>query len=706
MYKIRNSCWTLGLLVLASCGWPGSQRVLALEEFCSMFEKKITMADDIYRFFPKNVQEVHEYGVCTMERAQKALDVLIALEADQRNFDNTARALDTIQSEFSTICSTLQVLEMVSPDAGVRNACHEESIKLQAFAVDAFSNKKIYNAFKAYIDNSAGKESLNAEQLYFNQEVMRDFIRAGLELADEQFEPVQALKKEIAELELVFDTNIADDKTKIVVTVQDLDGCDQHFIDNLQKNDEGKYLLGCDYPTYFEIKDHCKVQETRKRLYFAYQNRAYPQNLDLLNKIIAKRDELAKRLGFASYAALDIDSEMVKTPERAKHFIDDLVEKARVKANQEFQDFKKELPQEVMLDANGLFNPWDLDYVKNHYKKKHFDIDERVVAEYFPAQQALKGVFDIYQQFLNLEFTMLKPSWAWHEDVQLLEVRDRDSKELCGYIFLDLYPRDNKYSHACLCPIVPTIQQRQHDGTIKKSPSLGLVIANFPKATADRPALLKHGDVETFFHEFGHAMHSVLGSTELASFSGTSVKRDFVEMPSQIFEEWLFDKPLLQGLTHHYQTGKPLPDALIDKMIALKKFDSGMFLERQCIFSLMALEYFGPGATKDTDAIRAALAQRIIPEIRLEPDAHFQASFGHLTGYGAKYYGYMWSKVFALDLFYVVKEQGLLNPEAGKLFVDKILSKGGSIDPNILLKDYLGREPNDKAFFQDLGIAI
>lgn len=704
MYRIRQFGWTLGLLVLASCGWNQKPKALVLEEFCSMFEKKITCVSDVSRFFPKNIQEVHDYSSCTMQRAQKDLDELVGLQAEQRNFDNTARAMDVIASKFSSVSSALQALEMVSPEEEIRKACHEEAIKLQAFAVDAFSNKGLYQAFKAYCDGNAKNENLNDEQRYFLNESIKDFHRSGLELPDDAFKAVQDLKKELAELEVKFDTNIATDQSKVPVTPEELAGCAEHFIQNLEKDAQGNYLLGCDYPTYFEVMEHCKIQDTRKRLYFAYNNRACPQNVDLMHKIIAKRDELAKKLGFASYAALDIDSEMVKTPERATAFIENLVSKAHLKAQQEFEAFKHELPEGVSLDAQGKMNAWDLYYVSAHYKKKHFDIDERLVAEYFPVDKALQGVFDIYQKFLSLEFTLVKPDWTWHEDVKLIAVHQADSKELCGYIFLDLHPRDNKYSHACLCPVVPTVSRTMTDGIVERTPSVSLVIANFPKATADRPALLKHRDVETFFHEFGHAMHGVLGSTELAAFSGTAVKRDFVEMPSQIFEEWLFDKQLLKGLAHHYQTGESLPDVLIDKIVGLKKFDSGMYLERQCMLSLMALQYFAPGAQKDSDVIRAQLAQRLMPEIRFEQDAHFQASFGHLTGYGAKYYGYMWSKVFALDLFYVVREQGLLNPAAGKVFVDKILSKGGSIDPDILLKDYLGREPNDEAFFKDLGI--
>ena len=189
----------------------------------------------------------------------------------------------------------------------------------------------------------------------------------------------------------------------------------------------------------------------------------------------------------------------------------------------------------------------------------------------------------------------------------------------------------------------------------------------------------------------------------MAEFSGTSVKFDFVEVPSQMFEEWMFDKEILKSITSHYKTHELLPDKFIDRLVALKKFDSGYFVTRQCILSSIALDLFKKGVSKNVDEIVLNLHRKYLPHVRYESTTHFYASFCHLTDYGAKYYSYMWSKVFALDLFYKIKEEGLLNPEAGRVIVDKILGKGGSIDPNVLLKDYLGREPNSDAFLQDLG---
>lgn len=696
---------SFSLVSFVNCGRVEQQEKNSYKEGAFMSEQKIKSAQDVYQFFPHTLQEVSDFARKAIARAQKALSMVTDRDPAQRTFENTAQAFDALSSDFSQTLNGISMLEMVMPDDAIRNACNAQSAELQKFAVDAFSNKKIYKAFKDYVEGNAQKETLNDEQRYFLTEVMRDFKREGLDLPDDELAQIQAIKKELADLTLAFDTNIATDKSSITATRDQLKGLDEHFIASLKQDDHGNYILICNYPTHSEIMNHCSVEDTRKRFYFCFANRAYPKNKEILEKIIAKRDQLAQKLGFDSYAALDIDGKMAQNPERAEKFIVDLLMRAKGKESAEFVAWKKDLPEGVQLDEQGRFNAWDLAFVKTYYKKKHFNIDERKIAEYFEVDKTLQGVFDIYQRFLSLKFTMIKPMWSWHDDVQLIEVREQQSNVLRGYIFIDLYPRENKYSHACHGGIVAATYIKNADGSIVRLPSMALVIANFPKATKDRPALLKHGDVETFFHEFGHAMHYILGSTQLASFSGTSVKLDFVEMPSQIFEEWMFDKALLKSLTHHFVTHEPLPDALIDSLIALKQFDSGGFVTGQCRYALLSLDCFKKGEVKDTDALSLALYEKYSSgHVRFEPDAHSQAAFGHLSGYGAKYYSYMWSKVFALDLFYKVKEQGLVSPAAGKLFIDTILSKGGSIDPNILLKNYLGREPQQDAFFKDLGM--
>jgi thimet oligopeptidase len=675
----------------------------SLEEYCAMFEKPITTHQDVYRYFPKTVQEIHDYAQCTQLRVQKAMDQFLKQDTSKASFETVARVLDNMQTWIGETASAVGILEMVSPDAAIRDKAHEESVALRSYCVDAFSNKPFYNVFKSYYDGNAKTEKLTAEERYFIDETMKDLNRQGLGLPQEKLDEINGIKKDLSALGLTFESNIAADNRTFAVTRAELAGVDDHFVDHLTRDDKGNYLLACDYPTISEVLGHCTVEATRKKLYKAFNNRAYPQNQDVLSNIIAKRDQLAHKLGFSSFAALDIDDTMVQSAERAESFIRDLAHKATVKADQELNLLASNLPDGVMLDA-GKFKPWDVSFIKEAYKQKHFNFDERKAAEYFEVEHTLNGIFDIYQRFLSLDFKMFKPSWTWHEDVQLIEIHDAKTKDLCGYIFLDLYPRPNKYSHACHCGVVPTTKVINADGSVTKSPSVAVVIANFPRATSDRPALLKHRDVETFFHEFGHAMHHVLGSTELAAFSGTSTKLDFVEMPSQMFEEWMSDGPMLKNLSRHYQTGKPLPEDLIKTMLALKQFESGYFVVRQCWLALTSLSYFKAGAHKDLDAITRTLAMEITPKISIDTDVHFQCSFGHLGGYGAKYYSYLWSKVYALDIFENVREKGLLNAEAGSVLTNKILAYGGSVDPNQLLRNYLGREPRQDAFLKDIGI--
>jgi thimet oligopeptidase len=357
------------------------------------------------------------------------------------------------------------------------------------------------------------------------------------------------------------------------------------------------------------------------------------------------------------------------------------------------------LPEGVTL-ADGKIKPWDYAYILAQYKKNNFDLDEQKIAEYFPMEKTIRGLLGIYEKFMNITLKEVPVKGLWHDDVKMIEVYSNEPQSFRGYLILDLYPRDNKYNHAASFTIVSSIKDEQ--GT--PSPAVDVVVTNFPKSTATRPSLLKHQDVETFFHEFGHAIHTILGGTTLASFSGTHVKTDFVEMPSQMLEEWMWDTNMLKQVSSHYTTAEPLPDEIIEKKIALKNLNSGNFILRQMFFAQLSLHYFKEGATKDTEAIEQSLHAALRPNILYEPEAYVQAAFGHLDGYGAKYYGYMWSKVFALDLFSLIREKGLLDNSIGQRYVNEILAQGGSQDPNVLLEKFLGRAPNQEAFLKSVGL--
>lgn len=659
-------------------------------------------AHDVVGLYPTSVTEINQRVSAYLKDVKKQIEKLKNIPDEQRTFANTPQGLDDAsnKSDLQIFASALAGIKYLHPDASLRDAAEKAISEISAFFVGLYSDKEVYKALKAYAEGNALKENLSPEQRYYMQELMKDFKRMGLELPDAELEKVKKLKNELTDLSLAFSKNNDTDKSTIEATKEQLAGLEEDFIATLKRADNGNYILGVDYPTVAVVMEKAKDVDTRKRLSIAFNNRAYPANEEVLKQIIAKRDELAKALGFASYAHLDLDDQMVGTPEKALAFIEHLIQRADAKETQEYERYKAELPESVVLDENGKFYPWDFSYVTQAYKQKHYDIDEQKIAEYFPVAKTIEGLFAIYEQLLSLRFNEIPAPKLWHDDLRMLEVYDAPTNRLLGYIILDLYPRENKYSHAAHLTTIPSVIAA--DGT--PNYAMSIIMANFPKAQGEKPPLFKRSDVQTFFHEFGHALHALLGRTQLASVSGTHVKRDFVELPSQMLEEWLYDKNILKQVSSHYKTGEPLSDETIDNIIALKNLNSGAFVQRQGMLSKLALSYFAPGADKQVNELYRLLRENIMRHVAYNPEDHMFASFGHLTGYGAKYYGYLWSKVFALDLFAQFKKEGLLNPEIGKRYVQHVIGRGGSADPNQLLRDFLGREPNDKAFFEDMGL--
>ncbi|MFH1832313.1 MAG: M3 family metallopeptidase [bacterium] len=697
-YGVKYSVIALFLLCFVSCFQKGAQ-VMTMNDYQKLVEHELKTPADITSLFPKSVEQIKSFAAFSKELARTKLGEMLNIPAQQRTFDNTALALDQLQDKYSRLVSILSLLHHVSPDKDIRETSLACEVELSQYSVDLFLNPDLYKAFDAYINNAGKTESLKSEQRYYLAESVKDFKRAGLHLPEAELVQVRAIKKEISQIEADFDSNISADKSKLKVALADLVGVDEHMLKNLPREGD-LFVLGCDYPTYHEILENCQVSATREKMSIMFKNRAFPQNQVLLQKLAQKRYELARKLGFESFAALDTDSAMAQKSGNVDQFLKGLSVASQVKWELEWSNLIKDLPKGVNLaDKEGSLNAWDYAYVLETYKKKHFNIDERVIAEYFPVEKALKGMLDVYQDFFGLKFDIVRSDWSWHNDVQLLQITDKETQELLGYIFLDLYPRDDKYSHACIQPMVST--HRAHGVSV---PFVGTIIANFPKPTADRPALLKFDDVQTFFHEFGHAMHAVLGKTQLASCSGLSVKTDFVEAPSQMFEEWMYDKHVLARISSHYKTGEPMPGDIIDKKIALKQLDSGFFVARQCLLAAFSLNIFEKLVPQNLDLFRKDLYSVYNKHIAFDERDHFQASFGHLSGYGAKYYSYLWSKVFALDLFDEIKKQGLGNPETGKKFRQLVLGKGGSADPNMLIQDFLGRQPTQDAFLREMGL--
>lgn len=666
--------------------------------------RKCTNVHTVIALFSREPEEITQATEQYIMQARSDVAHIIAVPAAQRTYENTFGALDRLSSisDLKIMSGVCSVAEIAHPDEYVRNAAHDAVIIItQFFTEQVTNNKALFDVLSEYASQHADKESLSDEQAYFIQETLRDFTSAGIHLPADQRTRIVALHNEITQLNLDFEQNIAQEDSIMIAGLEELHGVDANVLDSLKKNEEGAYILGTDYPTAHAVLEDCLVENTRKAMWHLFDNRAYPVNESLLTRLIAARSELAALLGHKTYAHYELEHEMVKTPEHAHQFLSDLAHKAQAKADQELAHMTQQLPEGATLSPDGRIKAWDMRYVQTQYKKNHYAVDEQEIAQYFPMEHTIQGLLAIYRVFFDIDFQEIPVNDTWHRDVRVIAVYTANHEKLLGYLLMDLFPRPNKFSHAAHFTVVPAVQLSKDFSTVHVS----VMFANFPKETSETPSLLKRSDVETFFHEFGHAIHAVLGKTTVGSFSGTSTKTDFVELPSQMLEEWLWNKDILRELSCHYETGEHLPDDVLEKIIHAKHVDTGLAIKRQIFFSLASLELYGQTSAVIPAPFWNDLYKKMIPYLFTGgEELHAYTSFGHLTDYGARYYAYLWSNVFALDVFETIKEGGLLNPAMGKRYLDAIISKGGSKDPNELLRDFLGREPNNKAFLKDLGL--
>jgi thimet oligopeptidase len=349
-------------------------------------------------------------------------------------------------------------------------------------------------------------------------------------------------------------------------------------------------------------------------------------------------------------------------------------------------------------------DPWDSRYYRTMVKKQRYEVDENALQPYFPLQQVLDGMFNIYQTLLGVKFEKLDNAPVWNKDVIVYAVRDVASGRIMSHFYMDIFPREGKYGHAAAFGLIPG--HRLPDGTYQGHVSS--IVANFTQPTADKPSLLRHSEVETMFHEFGHIMHGVLTRSRYGSFAGTAVKRDFVEALSQIFENWVWDKDMLRKMAIHWKTKQPIPENLLDKLVSSRLANIGTVYQRQVQMASTDIAYYSmsPAAPKDVKAVETW--NRIYKQItgmEVMTGTYFIASFNHLmSGYDAGYYSYLWSEVFAHDMFSRFKKAGLMSSSVGMELRHKILEKGGMQEPMDLLVDFLGRQPNSDAFLRNNGI--
>jgi thimet oligopeptidase len=637
-----------------------------------------------------------------LRKAEAAVAAIVAVPDGQRTFDNTVGALDDLFVHVHLDAEMIAFMAYVSTDAAQRERGQQAEEHVQNWAIDIGKRENLYQALKAY---AATNPKLEGEQKRLLEHTLRDFRRSGMELTPEKRDELKKLELEETKLALEFEKNIRDDETRVPLTAAELPGVPADVVNRLPHSGD-VYLAGIDAPTYTAIQNFCENETTREKMYIEYKRQGGRRNIELLQRMLVLRAQQAQLLGYPSKAAYETEIRMVKKPETVLKFYEELRPLIRKKSLVDFDEYKA-AKRELTGDPNAEVHVWDQFYLEHWLMKHKYAVDAEQVQEYFPMQSVVQGLFNVAQTLYGIEIrdvtkaAAAQPGVLWHPDVQCYEIGDKAGNQMLGTFYLDPYPRDNKYQHFACFGLFP--RKVWNDGTVQK-PVIAMV-CNFPPPSPDKPSLMMHEDVETLFHEFGHALHNLLTQVHYGSFSGTSTALDFVELPSQMFENWVWDPGVLKTFAKHYKTGEPLPDDLLKALLAAHNVASGIKAERQVFYGLVDLRY---NSTPDGKVDTTKVGMDTMAECELfppVPQTYFQAGFGHLTNYKAGYYGYLWSKVYAQDVYSYFREHGgPLNVETGKRWRDTVLARGGSVEEIDMLKDFLGREPRKEPFLEYLGL--
>jgi thimet oligopeptidase len=636
-----------------------------------------------------------------LKRAVAAADAIAAIPDAQRTFDNSVGAVDDLLAHLDTHTNMLRFMQYVSTDAAEREASQKAEEHVQNWLIEFNKREDVYRAVRAV---AATNSKLEGERKRLLERLLRDYRRAGMELPPDKREQLKTVEKEIARLGIEFEKNIRDDQTKVLVSGDGLKGMPDDYINGLKREGD-LYVITMDYPTFNPLMDFCEVEQTRMDAWKAYKRRAGDKNVALLEQILKLRAQAAQLLGYACPADFEIEVRMAKTSAAVRDFYAKLRPLVRTKAAADLAEFTA-AKREHTGRPDARLEPWDQSCYEKRLLKTHYAVDAQKVREYFSMDRVVDGLFSITQSLYGLEYRDVTDAAAsrgrplWHPDVRLFEVWDKADGRMLGEFYIDLYPRENKYNHAAQWGLVS--RKKWPDGSLQRP--LAALVCNFTKPTADKPSLLSHLEVETFFHEFGHCLHTILTEADYGMFAGTSVARDFVEAPSQMFENWVWDARVLKSFARHYKTGEPFPDETLDGMIRARYLGSGLKAERQFYYGIVDLTYHSrPDGIVDTTKVANALFGDV-EQFPPQNDTCYQASFGHLIGYQAGYYGYQWSLVYACDMFQRFRELGVLSPDAGQYYRKKILARGSTIDELDIVKDYLGREPRMEAYLERLGL--
>jgi thimet oligopeptidase len=631
-----------------------------------------------------------------------ALDRIGKLGPREVVFDKTVRALDNLGFQLGLVDNRLSLIQQTSTNAAVRDAATDALKSLEEWMVGLDYREDVYRAVKAYADTKPKLAGEDAKLLF---ETMRDYRRAGLELPKAVRDEVERMRKELSGLGTDYENNITRAERTVKFSKAELEGVPDDFLQQIQsKTNRDEYTVKANVTWhYLTVEENAKREDTRKTLEIARDNLARQDNIPLLEKILPLRDDIALKLGYKSWADYETETKMVKNAATAIDFLERLKTGLQPKFDAELGQFRQ-LKIKETGDPNAKINIWDWRYFSNQLKKQKYDVDAEQLRVYFPYQRVLDGMFAIYQSIFGLKFERVEPPYKWIDDLQLYAVSDARTGEPLGLFYLDMFPREGKYNHFAQFSIIEG--KLLPDGKYQRP--VCALICNFPAPTKDHPSLMSHDDVETIFHEFGHAMHTILTRARYSRFAGTSVPRDFVEAPSQMLENWAWDKNVLDSFAADYRDpSKKIPAEILAKLKEARLATEGTRYRRQIAFALMDLalhtQIHDRNAPETLPLSNKILGDVFLPE---PPDTAFMAYFGHIIGYGAGYYGYAWADAISADMATVFEKtpDGFFDKQAGMRLRREIYEVGDSRDVNISIEKFLGRPRSIDPFLKRIGI--
>ncbi len=690
----------LPLLTLILLQGTGMAADKTLDDFmASAYKAKALLTIPHWEQTPEDVEGVMKGAIA---KANQDLDKIGQLDPAAVTFKNTVVALDDLAYEANLAASRAVIIKETSTNEAMRTA-GENAFKLyQDWAVGIDYREDVYKALKAFADTNP---KLTGEDEKLLKETMRDYRRAGLELPPDKRKEVEDLRKQLSKLGTDFDTNIVNVKAPVVFTKAELEGVPESFFNSpgVKTGDDAYTVMANVTWQFITVQENAKSEATRKKLYVIHDSLAKDTNVTVLNQMLDLRNKIALRLGYKSWDDYQTEIKMAKSGAGAKKYIDDLIRGIEPKFASEIATLQKMKAAETK-DPNARIMVWDFRYYTNQLNKQKYAIDKEALRVYFPYQKVLEGMFNIYQSIFGLKFEQIVPPTKWIDDLQLYVVSDAASGEPLGMFYLDMFPREGKFNHFAQFNIIGG--KLLADGRYQR-PTVAL-LCNFPPPAADKPSLMTHNDVETLFHEFGHALHSIVTRAKYGRFAGSNVPGDFVEAPSQMLQNWVWDKTVLDTFAADYRDpSKKIPAEIIKKLNDAKLANAGTLYRRQFAFASLDLalhDQHPEGQPYDCVGISNPILEKVF--LPIDPNTTMVTYFGHLNGYDAGYYGYAWADAIAADMATVFEKakNRYLDKEAGMRLRNEIYAPGDSRDVTVSIEKFLGRKQSIQPFLKQIGI--